>query len=275
MGLKDLRVVRQAGSREDGLVSKFILGLVLWALAAGWLGGQNLPPGEELPEPPPTGLSDGDRVLGMNSDVQRRVAGMIEKLWRERSYRLFVVVERSLISSNANNLAAQLQEAWLPEGGGLVVVYETDTRDLGFGRDLDPGEGMRPDETGVPAYELVRIITKALGEAEKKEGSGERAEIYVEALVAAICGEIEGYFGRKEAPVDGGRSLRLALVTVGALSLLALCGMGLGWLIGKADKRQADTRVFPEIQVPERLGASYGGGGGGLGYFGGERKEIG
>jgi hypothetical protein len=90
-----------------------------------------------------------------------------------------------------------------------------------------------------------------------------------------MCGELEAYFARKEAPVESGRSLRLALVTVGALSLLALCGMGLGWLMGKADGRPSDTRFFPEIDVPERLGAPYGGGCGGSGHFGGSRKEIG
>lgn len=251
----------------------FFPAMIVWLLAVAWLGGQSMP-GEKLPDPPPTGLSDNDGVLGENSEAQRRVAGMIGKLWQERGYRLFVVLKRSLISSNANELAARLQQAWLPEGGGLVVVFETDTLDLGFGRDLDPGEGMRRGETGVPAYELIRIISKALEVAKKKEGA-EKTEVYAEALVAAICTEAEAYFARKEAPVDGGRSLRLALVTVGALSLLALCGMGLGWLMGKADGRRADTRVFPEIDTQERLGAPYGGGGGGKSYFGPERKKIG
>jgi len=97
----------------------------------------------------------------------------------------------------------------------------------------------------------------------------------VETLVTSVCTEIEAYFARKEAPVETGRSLRLALVTVGALSLLALCGMGLGWLMGKADRGQSNTRFFPEVDVPERLGAPYGGGCGGTGNFGAGGKEIG
>ncbi|MFM2199739.1 MAG: hypothetical protein RLZZ505_3171 [Verrucomicrobiota bacterium] len=198
---------------------------------------------------------------------------MIQTLERQRGYRIFVVIERSLIASNPNDMAAQLQQDWLPEGGGLVVVYESDTRTLGIGRNLHPGEGMTAGEVGVPSYELFRIIGKALAEADKKEGA-ENTEVYIEALVAGICQEIEAYFARKEAPVEGGRSLRLALVTVGALSLLALCGMGLGWLMGRADRRQAETRFFPEIDVPERLGAPYGGGCGGSGGFGQGRKEI-
>lgn len=210
-------------------------------------------------------------MLGGNPEAQRRVTQLIGELARDRGYRLYVVISRSLISSNANDLAARLQQEWLPEGRGLVVVYATDNRDLGFGRTLDPDEGMGPGKTGVPAYEQVRIIVKAMDEARQEQ----MQEAFVETLVTAICTEIEAYFARKEAPVSGDRSLRLALVTVGALSLLALCGMGLGWLMGKADRGQSNTRFFPEVDVPERLGAPYGGGCGGSGNFGAGGKEIG
>lgn len=243
---------------------------VLWFLALGSLAGQSLTE-EEVSTPLKPGLTDESGVLGDGSEVRRRVAAMIEDLERERGYRIFLVIERSLISSTPNDMAAELQQTWLPDGGGLVVVYESDTRQLGFGRNLHPGEGITKGEIGVPSYELFRIIGEALAVAEKKEGA-EKTEVYVEALVAEICKEIEAYFAKKEAPVEGGRSLRLALVTVGALSLLALCGMGLGWLAGRADRRQAETRVFPVIDVPERLGAPYGGGGGGSGSFGQGRK---
>lgn len=248
----------------------FFPAVVLSLLVAGSLAGQTLLE-QQIPDPLSPGLTDESGVLGKGSDAQRRVAAMIEDLERERGYRIFLVIERSLISSNANDMAAQLQQEWLPEGGGMVVVYESDTRELGLGRNLDPEEGISEGEIGVPSYELFRIIGHALTAADKKEGA-EKPEIFIEALMAEICEEIEAYFAKKEAPAESGRSLRLALVTVGALSLLALCGMGLSWLSGKADRRQAETRVFPVIDVPERLGAPYGGGGGGSGSFGRGQK---
>jgi hypothetical protein len=254
-------------------VRKIFPACVLWLLAAGSLAGQSLAE-RQLPAPPSAGLSDESGVLGKGSDAQRRVAAMIDTLERERGYRIFLVIERSLISSNPNDMAAQLQQAWLPDGGGLVVVYESDTRILGFGLNLDPGEGMTAGRIGVPSYELHGIIGKALEETVEKV-SAEKSEVYLETLVTGLCEGIEAYFARKEAPADGGRSLRLALVTVGALSLLALCGMGLGWLMGRAERRQMEVRVFPEVDVPERLGAPYGGGCGGSGSFGEGRKEIG
>lgn len=251
---------------------KFFAACVLCLLAVRTLTGQSLLQ-EQNPAPISAGLSDEFGVLGKDSEAHRRIDAMIKTLGRERGYQIFLVIERSLISSNPNDMAAQLQQEWLPEGGGLVVVYESDTRVLGFGRNLQPGEGMTAGEVGVPSYELFRIIAKALADADKKEGA-ENTEVYIEALMVGICAEIDAYFVRKEAPVEGGRSLRLALVTVGALSLLALCGMGLGWLMGRADRRHAETRVFPEIDTPERLGAPYGGGCGGSRSFSQVRKEI-
>lgn len=253
-------------SAEISRVKMVIAASVLWSLAVMASVGQSLPD-EELPAPPPAGFSDESGVLGKGSDAERRLAVMIDVLRKERGYQVIVVIHRSLISSNPNDMAAQLQQAWLPSGGGLVVVYESDTRELGFGRSLDAGEVMATGEADVPSYELVKIIVGALAEAERKEGTG-RPEVYMVGVVAEICLGIETYFARKQAPEESGRSLRLALITVGALSFLALCGIGLGWLIARADRRQSETRVFPETNVPERLGAPYGGGGGGSGSFG-------
>lgn len=260
-------------SAEIRLVKTIIAASVLWSLAAMSSMGQSLPD-DELPAPPPAGFSDEGGVLGKGSDAERRLAGMIDVLRRERGYQVFVIIHRSLISSNPNDMAAQLQQEWLPSGGGLVVVFESDTRELGFGRSLDAGEVMTTGGADVPSYELVKIIVGALAEAERKEGI-DRPEIYMVGVVAEICLGIETYFARKEAPAESGRSLRLALITVGFLSLLTLCGMGLGWLIARSDRRQSETRVFPETNVPERLGAPYGGGCGASGSFGQARKEIG
>ena len=87
-----------------------IAAVVLWSLAVAGVVSQSLP-GEELPTPPPAGFSDPGGVLGKGSDAERRLARMINVLERERGYQLFVVIHRSLISSNPNEMAAQLQQA--------------------------------------------------------------------------------------------------------------------------------------------------------------------
>ncbi|MBC7979832.1 MAG: hypothetical protein H7Y36_04650 [Armatimonadetes bacterium] len=229
----------------------------------GLLPAQRLPDGS-IPVPPPTGLSDPEGVLRKNPTATKRIIGLLQELERDHGYRLIVMLERALISSNAPDLASQLQKEWLPEGGGLVIVFESDTKSLGFGRGLEPSEGMMGERVGVPAYGLVEIISKALQNAEKEKNP----ELYIERMVSGVAADLKAYFERKEAPVKGGRSLRLALVTIGTMSLLALCGMGLGWLMGKADSKKSAQRLFPDIEIPERLGAPYGGGSGSAHFFG-------
>ncbi len=241
------------------MVTRFLSLLLYCLFFTGSIFAQRIAE-SELPLSPPTGLLDDDGVLKSNNGAQRRLIKLIQTLERDHGFRIFVVLSRSLIGSTPSDLSSKLQTAWVPEGDGLVIVFESDTRKLGFGRDLEGSEGLSSQRTSVPAYGLVEIISKAL-----KESDGEtQSEIYIETLVSHIAMNLDSYFKRKTAPADGGRSLRLALVAIGALSLLALAGMGLGWLMGKSDQKQMEVRFFPPVNQPERLGAPYGGGGGTL-----------
>lgn len=263
-------VVSASGKTETAAVKRLSLICVLLAVFAGSLFGQRIPD-TDIPLPPASGFADQDGLLGKDSAVERRIIGQIQDLRNRHGYRLYVIIQSSLISTNPSDFAARLQQEWLPDGGGLVIVHESDTGRMGFGRGLDTGEGLDVGPAGVPAYELVGILSKSLEEA---EGSGTK-EIYLDSVMGGISAGLQGYFERKNAPVDSGRSLKLALVMIGSLSLLALCGMGLGWFMGKADKRQSERRVFPPVEVPERLSAPYGGGGGGYGRFGnGSSREM-
>lgn len=231
------------------------------AALAGTLWGQRLTDADN--PPPPNGFSDKDGVLSNNPSTQKAIIGLIRDLETRHGYRFYVILERTLIASSANELASQLQQERLPEGGGLVFVFESDSRRLGLGRGLDANEGVSRNEAAIPAYVQVEIVTKALDANKDLENT----ELFVESLVTEIGANVDDYFKRKKAPAQGGRSLRLALVTIGALSLLALCGMGLGWLMGKADNRQSQKRAFPPVEIQERLSSPYGGGG--YGSFGG------
>ena len=256
-------VVSKGGKKNTASERSFFLICALFALLAGALSAQRLPD-SDIPEPPPSGFSDENGVLSKNLSAQRRIIEQIRDLKTQHGYQLYVILEQALISTSTTDLASRLQQEWLPDGGGLVIVFESDTRKMGFGRGLDASEGLIENKAGVPAYELVDNISKAL----KAAAGAETKELYLETLVTEIGTNLQEYFKRKKAPVEGGRSLRLALATIGALSLLALCGMGLGWLMGKADKRQSQKRAFPPVEVPERLSAPYAGGGGGYGHFG-------
>jgi hypothetical protein len=70
--------------------------------------------------------------------------------------------------------------------------------------------------------------------------------------------ETSGYFKRRDSPPPAERSLRTSLLGIGALTLLALTALGLGWLIRHSAKPQARSFRFPVVDRPERLGAPCG-----------------
>lgn len=232
------------------------------AVLAGALSAQRLPD-SDVPPPPPTGLSDEDGVLANIPGSRQRITGVIRSLESQHGYRLYVIIINALVSTAPGDFACRLQQEWLPNGGGLVIVFESDTKEIAFGRGLAASEGMIEDVSGVPAYVLLENISKAVESAKPKQNTDE----YLETLVVEVGKTLQDYFRRKKAPVENARSLRLGLVTIGVLSFLALCGMGIGWLMGKSETQRAERRRFPAVDTPERLSAPYSGGGGGYAQF--------
>ena len=144
-----------------------------------------------------------------------------------------------------------------------MIVYESDTKKVGFGRDLSASEGMTEDILGVPAFVQLENVSKAVEYAKHTENTDE----YLETLVVGFGKALQDYYRRKVAPMETARSLRLGLVTIGFLSFFALCGMGFGWLMRKSETQREIRRKFPAVDIPERLAAPYGGGCGGYARF--------
>ena len=100
------------------------------------------------PKPPDFGIEDDSGFFNRSSGAVKRISDQLHKLEADHGFRIFLIVEPVLIATTAPELAAQLQRSWLPEGNGLVVVYESDSRSLGFGRDFegapDQKETLRP-----------------------------------------------------------------------------------------------------------------------------------
>ena len=82
-------------------------------------------------------------------------------LWLPAFLAAASVVEPVLIATTASELASQLQQSWLPDGGGLVVVYESDNRSLGFGREVGGGEGEDEFMGLVPAHATAAILRQS------------------------------------------------------------------------------------------------------------------
>jgi hypothetical protein len=227
-----------------------IFACLIWAVAAS---GEALP--DSLVRPPESGVMDGSGFFKRDAMALESICGKIRQLRQDHGYRMYLVVEPVFISTSAQELAARLQEAWLPDGNGLVIVFESDSRNLGFGRDL----GEKPDsvvsEALVPTHETAALLRQAVGSTD----AGLDPEAYAETLVGNLVRGFDDYFKRKASPAPPGRSLRFALLAIGGLALLALLGIGVGALARMQSVSGNRAFRFPAVDQPERLGAPCGG----------------
>ncbi len=237
----------------------WMAGWILWVsmMLSGF--GQSLPEWhlrDIVPKPPELGIRDEGGLFSRNPDAQKRISDQLRKLETEHGFRIYLVVEPVLIATTAPELAAQLQQSWLPEGNGLVVVFESDNRSLGFGRDLGTAPDEKPAIGRVPTHETEALLLQATSATDSKLA----VEPFMEALMENITTEFNGYFERRAAPLPPGRSLRLGFLTLGALTLLALAAIAVGSLARLPSMAGVRTFRFPVVDRPERLGAPCGGG---------------
>ena len=211
---------------------------------------------EEVIAPPPaTGILDNAGLFRRKPEMEARLAGELRGLQEKHDFQIYVVVESLLVTGDVFRRASELQRAWLPDGHGMVVVFETDTKALGFGRGYDESPGFTHET--VPSYETIEILTQAGSQLQKSDPP----EVFLDTLVTHLVRGYDRYFKRKEAPVPEGRGLRLAMIIVGGISALALIGLLIAWFLHRADHISGRTIFyFPPVDADERLGAPYGGG---------------
>jgi hypothetical protein len=232
---------------------------LVWVAAALSGFGQTLPEwlaGGGIPKPPDFGVRDANGVFSRDSGALRRISEQLRKLESEHGYRILLMVEPVLIATSAPELAAQLQQIWLPDGNGLVVVFEAGNRSLGFGRDIGGNPDPPPAGNRVPTHETAALLLAAVDQTDRNLSP----EAYAETLIGNLVKAFNDYFARCASPPPRQRSLRLGLLTIGGLTLLGLAAIGVGALTRLQSVGGGRKFRFPVVDRPERLGAPCGGG---------------
>lgn len=226
-----------------------MLACLVWAAMMPCAPCEGLP--GTLERPPESGVLDAGGLFQRDAAALDRIRGTIRKLHQDHGYRMYVIVEPVFISTTPTELAARLQDAWLPDGDGLVIAYESDSRSLGFGRDV----GEKPDsaisKALVPTHETAALLREAVAQTD----AGLAPPAHLETLVGNLASGFNDYFQRRAAPSPPGRSLRFALLMIGGLSLLALGAIAVGALSRMQSVAGSRTMRFPAVDQPERLGA--------------------
>ncbi|HSP42651.1 MAG TPA: hypothetical protein VLO11_07265 [Luteolibacter sp.] len=204
------------------------------------------------PPPPAAGLMDDGGLFQRNPSIAETIEDRLAGLNERHDFRIHLVVEPVIITSTPPDLAESLRLAWLPDGNGIVVVYETDTRSLGIGRRMteDPaGEGPR-----VPTHVSAVIINEVIADTDKSLPSEE----YLEALVTNLTTAFDDYFQRRAIGPPREQSWKLAWAVVAVAVALGLCAIGVAALARLKAVRGERTFHFHPVDRPERLQAPSG-----------------
>ncbi|MFT4175467.1 MAG: hypothetical protein QM627_02315 [Luteolibacter sp.] len=214
-----------------------------------WLREANVPP------PPAEMVSDESGLYDDDPEALERMRQAVRKLADERGFRIYVVIRPVMIASDSMQLAGQLQQAWVPDGDGIVLVYESNSKSLGLGRGYEEVQGDSDGRWRMPSHEFMRIFTNAM----KMEGKPAPAE-FLERLTLRLAESCSEYFVKKEAPVPAGRMPRFAALALGSLVLLGVIGGGLALVLRRFGHGATGRFVFPKSDLPQRLKAPFGGG---------------
>jgi hypothetical protein len=208
--------------------------------------------------PPASGISDEQGVFRRNPALLARLSERVQELKSRYGFQIYLVLDSVLVTGSVQELATQLQEEWLPAGNGLVLVFEMDSKSLGFGQGYAQTLEKAAVGNQVPSYETMAILTSVTEQLNRNA----EPEQFLESVISKLVDKYTDYFKRKEAPEPEGRTLRLAMIFVGGVAGLALLGLVAAWLLKRADPGSSrKIFVFPDDQeAVERLGAAYGGG---------------
>lgn len=236
----------------DRLIKGLFMSACWLAMIVGGLG-QAMP--MNLPSAPVTGIVDEDGFFSSQPEKAARISQVIQKLQRDQGFKLFLVVEPILIGASVPQRADELRQRWVPNGDGLVVVYESSTRQLAVGWDIVGGE-MPSDQSSlrIPSFKTSAMLNRALGAPDPQLPP----EAYLEELMVKLASEFEGYFTNREVSPPPERTLKITLVVVGTLALLGLATMIAVAIVRYTSVSGVQAYRFPKVECPERLAAPCG-----------------
>lgn len=232
-------------------IKLFTIILCAWCLG---IQAQGLP--EEIfkpttPAAPESGIQDQSRVFAPDSRSYQKISESIQKLNAARGFKTYLVVEPVIIGESPLELAERLKQAWLAKEDGLVVVFETNGRNLGAGRHLESEEKV-PEQ--VPSFVTTDILNRAVQMTDPTLPT----EAYLEVFIAELTAGLDAYFELRASPPPPERNFKLEFVILGTLAVLGLASIAAREIIRNTSMADVQTFQFPETPQPERLGAPFG-----------------
>lgn len=236
-----------------------LLALVSLARAQNLSGSSD----DDLP-PRPAGLVlDDSRIFAREPERLKALSDRLEELRRKHGFSLYLVMRSSFIGASPAKYAQDLQDRWIGDGSGWVVLVETDSGRTEVGRpklktiELEPGRPIPNDSPkDIAHFDQSRILQELQPELSGVTDRGERVEKTINGLTTAITRLLD----EREAAPPGTGMLRTAILGIGLLALCALVVLLGRTVLRRTDAKHRGRLIFPRVHVGARLGAPYGGG---------------
>ena len=205
-------------------------------------------PGEEA-------VNDPFQVLRSKPALKAELNQAIHGVEKQFGFRIRLMIRPVWMGGTVQELAATLQNVWFPKGDGLVMIVETDNRKLGLGVSM---HGSPEDESWLmPTHASATILKRVADRADQDLPLDE----YLRSIVLDMVSEHSAYLEKRLERQPPTHKFHENLFLIGALSVTALGALVVTILLRMSHARERHSvRRFPVVDVPERLGAPYGGG---------------
>ena len=219
----------------------------------------------ELPPPPaPEGrILDDARLFTLEPQLLESLSKRLTSISDRTGYEVYVAIFDSLITSDVKEQSRVLQDEWIGDRPGVVLVLESDSSvyELSWNRTPDAvtESGQKVPvlaESDLPPQEQVRILNELSGLRSAEKGSMRSAEM----LVTTFANGIDQAFKEVDAAEPERWNVRVLMLGTGLLAAMLLTGLLIGTVIRRWDRKVTERLVFPDVTVGMRLGAQSGGG---------------
>ena len=216
------------------------------------------------PPPPEDGILDESRVLVREPERIQAIAAALAELEAKHGFRMYFALYDSLYGRSVADRARDLQQAWLGDRPGMVLVLETDSRTFKLGRPAPRQKEIGPSQAveiqgpaDLSSLDLSAVVRGFEGSLMTARDSAEFAERLGTGFAGGVATVFEERATRPEGGASKSRMIALAiglLAATGLLALLVVAGLK------RAEARSLVRYVFPKVSVGTRLGAPCGGG---------------
>ena len=237
-------------------MAMFLLGLN--ALSGQTADSRQLDDGsQDLSDAPADRVLDFGEVFSADSASRKKLSRRLNALYDQYQFSVYYVAYSGIIGSNVSRKAAEFRDLWLgSEEEGLVFVCDTDMKTISYALtkvDSFPLDGTSP-KWKLPDHD----VTQAMLEMNKVDTSGMDEEEYLAAVGNNLVNALERRLAPSpESGKKGTLGILAAVVLAGGLISLSV------WWIRRrsgAVAEEIEKSIFPSIEIPNRLGAHFGGG---------------